>query len=66
MREVDGIKVAFADHDAYFSGFSSPSMGQIAKETGADVVLLLAPGKTSDDLSDEEISALLQAMGKRP
>lgn len=62
MREVDGIKVAFAEHDNYFAGFHTPSMGRIAKETGADVVMLLAPGMSETDLTDDEISVLLQAM----
>lgn len=59
MREVDGLKIDFVTHDAYFESIASPSMFNIAKETGADVVLLLGPGKTEKTISDEYIRALL-------
>lgn len=55
MRVVDGKKVSFVTSESYFESIWSPSMYSTAKETGADVVFLLAPGKTGDDLSDDEI-----------
>jgi hypothetical protein len=60
MREVDGKKVAFVSSESYFESFTTPSMHSTAKETGADIVLLLAEGKTESDISDDEIRALLQ------
>lgn len=59
MREVDGIKVAFVSSESYFEGFHTPSMYSTQKETGADMVLLLAEGKTPDDVSDDAIRELL-------
>jgi hypothetical protein len=59
MREVDGIKVAFVSSESYFEGFHTPSMYSTQKETGADMVLLLAEGKTPDDVTDDEIRELL-------
>jgi hypothetical protein len=64
MREVDGKKVAFVEHASYFAGFGTPSMHSTSKETGAEMVILLAPGKTEADVSDDDIRNLLQH--KRP
>lgn len=58
LREVDGWKIAFADNDDYFRSLGTPSMTSIARGTGADMVILLAPGKTGDDISDDEIREL--------
>lgn len=62
MRTVNGLKVAFASSESYFQGLHTPSMASIAKHTGADVVMLLAEGKTEADLSDDEIAGLLGLM----
>lgn len=59
MREIDGLKIDFVAHDAYFESLASLSMFNTAKETGADVVLLLGPGKTEKSISDEYIRELL-------
>ena len=59
MREVDGLKVGFVTSEVYFEGFHTPSMGSTARATGADVVFLLAPGKTGDDISDEMVREML-------
>jgi hypothetical protein len=61
MREVDGKKVAFVDWETYTSSMFSPSMYSTARDTGADIVFLLAPGATEANLSDDEIRGLLQA-----
>ena len=61
MREVDGMKVAFVTHDVYFAGLATPSMYSTAKATGADIVFLLAAGKTEADLSDDDIRTALKA-----
>lgn len=63
MREVDGKKIAFVTHDVYFAGAYTPSMYSTARDTGADVVLLLGPNKTGDDLTDDEIRELLAISG---
>ena len=62
MREVDGIKVAFVQSESYFEGLHTPSMYSTSKTTGADMVLLLAPGKAESDLSDDDIRGLLAAL----
>lgn len=59
MREVDGVKVGFVTSEVYFDGFHTPSMHSTAKQTGADVVFLLAPGKSSEDVSDECVREML-------
>lgn len=61
-RVVDGIKVAFVDSETYFASLFTPSMVSTARETGAEVVLLLAPGVSPDAMTDEEIRALLALM----
>lgn len=60
VREVDGIRVAFVASKGYFASLATQSMVSTARDTGADLVLLLAPGKTEADLSDDEIRALLE------
>ena len=62
MRTVNGLKVAFVSSESYFQGLHTPSMASTAKETGADVVMLVAEGKTEDDLSDEEIAEFIGLM----
>jgi len=62
IRTVGGMKVAFVDSESYFAGLHTASMVSTARETGADVVLLLAPGVTPDAMSDEEIQALIDVM----
>lgn len=62
MRTANGLKVAFVSSENYFQGLHTPSMVSTAKETGADVVLLLAEGKTEADLPDDEIAELLGLM----
>ena len=59
MRTVNGRKVVFIESAAYFATFGKPSMRSVAKETGADIVLLLADGKTEADVTDEEITVLM-------
>ena len=59
LREVDGLKVAFVRHEDYFDSLMSPSMGSVRRDPGADVVMLLGPGKTGDDLSDDYIRGVL-------
>ena len=59
MRTVNGVKVAFIESAAYFATFGKPSMHSVAKETGADIVLLLSEGKTEADVTDEEITVLM-------
>lgn len=59
MREVDGLKIAFVSSESYFEGFHTPSMGSTQKATGADMVLLLSPGKAESDITDDMIRALL-------
>lgn len=61
MRVVDGMKIAFVDSESYFQGMHTASMVSTARDTGADVVLLLAPGKTGDDVPDDEIRKVLTA-----
>jgi hypothetical protein len=63
MREVDGMKVAFVQSESYFAGFHTPSMHSTSKATGADVVFLLAPGKSESDLSDDDIRGLFASIG---
>ena len=63
VREVSGLKVAAIEHEEYFKGFGTASMYSVSKETGADVVLLLAEGKTFDQLTDEEIAKQLRLKG---
>lgn len=63
MRFVDGLKVAFVSSEVYFQGLHTPSMYSTAKKEGADVVFLLAPGKTEDDLTDEAIRDALALAG---
>lgn len=62
VRIVDGVKVAFVDSETYFAGLHTTSMVSTARETGAEVVLLLAPGASPDAMTDEEIRALLALM----
>ena len=62
MRTVDGIKVAFVEHDVYFKSLYTPSMYSTARDEEADVCMLLAPGKTEADITDEEVRALLEIM----
>ncbi|HZF98299.1 MAG TPA: hypothetical protein VEY92_08665 [Pseudoxanthomonas sp.] len=59
MREVDGLKIAFVSSESYFEGFHTPSMVSTQKATGADMVLLLSPGKVESDITDDMIRALL-------
>lgn len=59
MREVDGIKVAFVSSESYFQGFHTPSMHSTAKATGADMVILLAPGVEPESMTDDQIRLLL-------
>lgn len=61
MREVDGLKIAFVTSESYFEGFDTPSMGSTAKATGADIVILLAEGKTEADVTDEDVRDVLKA-----
>lgn len=61
LREVDGIKVAFVSSESYFQGFHTPSMHSTAKSTGANMVILLAPGVDSDSVTDEQIRSMLGA-----
>ncbi|KAF1706243.1 hypothetical protein [Pseudoxanthomonas sacheonensis] len=61
MRTVDGYTVAFVDSESYFQGFHTPSMVSTSRETGADIVLLLAPGKSGDDVPDDEIRKVISA-----
>jgi len=63
VREVNGMKVSFISHEEYFAGFHSASMYSVAKQTGANVVLLLGPGKLPEDLSDDDIRRTLQLTG---
>jgi hypothetical protein len=61
VKLVDGIRVEFVTSENYFSCIiGTPSMSRTARLTGADIVLLLAPGKTEADLSDDDIRAVLQ------
>ena len=62
MRTVNGMKVAFVSSESYFQGMHTPSMCSTAKDTGADIVLLLAEGKTEADLSDDESAEILCLM----
>jgi hypothetical protein len=62
VRVVDGIKVGFCEHESYFSSFTTPSMHSTHRETGAEVVLLLAPGVKPEDLTDEQIRKTISAM----
>lgn len=62
MRELDGLKVAFCEHESYFSGFTTPSMYSTSKATGADIVFLLGPGVKPEEVSDEELLRALGAM----
>lgn len=66
MREIDGLKVAFIEHDDYFAGFHTDSMHRRQRKTGADIVLLLAEGKSESDVTDEEIRALLSEIATHP
>lgn len=59
MREVDGLNVAFVSSESYFDGFHTPSLISTSRATGADLVILLAPGKTEEDITDDDIRALL-------
>ena len=59
MRVVDGKKVAFVASESYFKGFHTASMASTAKENGADLVLLLAEGKTEADITDDDIRKIL-------
>ncbi|GAB2620282.1 hypothetical protein [Novilysobacter erysipheiresistens] len=59
MREIDGLKIAFVGSDSYFESLTTPSMVSTARRTGADVTMLLAPGKTEDDLSDDDLRAII-------
>lgn len=59
MREVDGMKVAFVQSESYFSGLHTPSMYSTSKATGADIVVLLATGKTESDITDDDIRGLI-------
>lgn len=61
MREVDGLKIAFVGAESYFASLYTPSMYSTARDTGADVVLLLAEGKTEADVTDEDIRSILSA-----
>lgn len=61
IRRIDGRTVALTDSETYFEGFHTPGMYQIAKATGADMVLLLAHGKTADDITDDEIREHLKS-----
>lgn len=65
MREIDGLKVAFVEGDSYFAGFHTPSMYTTAKKNGADVVFLIAEGKTEAGISDDEIRALVEDVAVR-
>lgn len=66
MREVDGLRVAFVEHDSYFESFTTPSMGSTARATGAQAVFLLGPGKTAADVTDDDIRAALGALQEQP
>jgi hypothetical protein len=59
FREVDGLKIAFVHSESYFSGMLTPSMYSTHKATGADVVILLAEGKTYADVSDDAVREIL-------
>lgn len=59
MRDIDGVKVAFVSHEVYFESLMSPSMVSTHRATGADIVLMLAPGKTRDDVSDDSLRELI-------
>ena len=61
MREVDGKKVAFVNSEDYFASLYTSSMHSTAKETGADVVFLLAEGITEADVTDAEVRDWLTA-----
>lgn len=61
MREVDGMKIAFVSSESYFQGFHTPSMHSTAKATGANMVILLAPGVNEESLTDDQIRSLLGA-----
>lgn len=65
MREVDGTKVAFIDHDVYFGSIYTSSMVSTQMNTGADVVLLLAPGKTEQNVTDDEIREVFKALATK-
>lgn len=60
MREVDGVKIAFVASEPYFASLYTPSMYSTARSTGADLVMLLAPGKTGDDLTDDDLRAFIK------
>lgn len=62
MRVIDGLKIAFVSSESYFKGLHTPSMYSTSRETGANVVLLLAPGVTEDSLTDERIREMLGAV----
>lgn len=62
MRELDGMKIAFVSSESYFESMFTPSMYSTAKETKADMVLLLAPGKTEADITDDDIRKMLTAI----
>lgn len=65
MREVDGIKVAFVGEESYFESLLTPSMYSTARDTGADVVILLASGKQESDLADDDIRVALETIAYR-
>ena len=61
-----GLKIGFVLEEDYFKGFHTPSMYSTAKATGADMVVIVAKGKTPDDITEDDITALLAAMGHTP
>lgn len=63
LREVDGVKVAFVEHEVYFAGLLTPSMHSTAKATGADMVFLLAPGVKAENVPDEDIREMINLHG---
>lgn len=65
MRIVDGLKIGFVHSEEYFESFATPSMGSTARTTGADVVFLLAPNKTEEDLTDDDIRDILSSITTR-
>lgn len=65
LREVDGMKIGFVQSESYFEGLHTPSMYSTSKATGANMVILLAPGKTEADVSDDDIRELLGAADGR-
>jgi hypothetical protein len=64
FREIDGIRVGFIDHATYFGSFSrETSMVGVSRDEGAQVVMILGPGKTMADVSDDDVRGFLAAMG---